>query len=717
MADSTTPISTRPKSEVVVPQPSQPPSEVISRWSDHNVELPAMVIVPNSEEDIFDAIKLAKERKLTLIPADGGHGSFVPITSNTLYLDMRKFNSVVVDTSTGTLISQNEEKLDVSSSSEGEGKALFNALCGAGHGLGVITSVTMKIFPLKSLNLTNDCIWTRRAVFPSTAIAAAAEAFAQFSDPPPPLAISMVFFRTPPNAPVPDSHTIMLSASYYGPAHEGELAVALLFEPELVSKANKVETLFVPMATVNNGLDFMDVHGGYKGISSCYVSFVNMESIKESFESWARLSGRFSTNKAVGLGRSEEGQFKFLGIRGRSIFANTIRWAQSWETNKSLDQFCDEFMEIARRNDAGPPRTLANNQYSGIDLEELYPSGRVAELKRVKSIWDAERMLNLEIDVITFRSFRHTFANLKNTDGLFHAIITLVFIFPDANDVVWGIEEHMLLCKGEEPMVLKKSLSDGCSMLAVACSSVHWTSRAAFVISLVAVLLSVFYSCLLQCRLSSLYKTEDVKDWLSEPSGASERGRVDAAINNLEFIPRDEEQTATTTGEDIQETLRQKRKNWLLNSVIEIVGYYLNSACTIQAPALLLNYSVGAFLTGFGIYLGCVAMANFDPAAGEDLSYKVLIVYCCSRSSGIIILYCAEGARTIPSPPLAATFKNGYYGREHSARKDASFMPKLDLELFFRGQRQRSRGSSVRSDVHNNSRKCPLQRETRRHQN
>ncbi|OAT02107.1 uncharacterized protein BDCG_17390 [Blastomyces dermatitidis ER-3] len=554
MADSTTPISTRPKSEVVVPQPSQPPSEVISRWSDHNVELPAMVIVPNSEEDIFDAIKLAKERKLTLIPADGGHGSFVPITSNTLYLDMRKFNSVVVDTSTGT----NEEKLDVSSSSEGEGKALFNALCGAGHGLGVITSVTMKIFPLKSLNLTNDCIWTRRAVFPSTAIAAAAEAFAQFSDPPPPLAISMVFFRTPPNAPVPDSHTIMLSASYYGPAHEAELAVALLFEPELVSKANKVETLFVPMATVNNGLDFMDVHGGYKGISSCYVSFVNMESIKESFESWARLSGRFSTNKAVGLGRSEEGQFKFLGIRGRSIFANTIRWAQSWETNKSLDQFCDEFMEIARRNDAGPPRTLANNQYSGIDLEELYPSGRVAELKRVKSIWDAERMLNLEIDVITFHSFRHTFANLKNTDGLFHAIITLVFIFPDANDVVWGIEEHMLLCKGEEPMVLKKSLSDGCSMLAVA------------------------------CRLSSLYKTEDVKDWLSEPSGASERGRVNAAINNLEFIPRDEEQTATTTGEDIQETLRQKRKNWLLNSVIEIVGYYQPPSTQLVRFKLLL---------------------------------------------------------------------------------------------------------------------------------
>ncbi|PGH07456.1 hypothetical protein GX51_01757 [Blastomyces parvus] len=465
MADSTTPSSTRPTCEVVVPEPSQPPSEVVSRWSDYNVELPAMVMTPNSEEDIFDAIKLAKERKLTLIPANGGHGSFVPITSNTLYLDMRKFNNVVLDTSAGTvrvgggattgqviktvtgegyytlwpnsnavgyvgcvlgggnsplnglhgfmidavesiqLISQNKERLDVSSSSEGEEKALFNALCGAGHGLGVVTSVTMKIFPLQSLNMANDCIWTRRAIFPATAIAVAAEAFIRLNDPSPPLAISMVFFRTPPNAPIPDSPTIMLSASYYGPAQEGEQAAALLFEPELVSKASKVETLFVPIATANNGLDFVDVHGGYKGISSCYVNSVNVESIKASFESWARVGeqnqdakrtiavwGRFSTHKAVDLGRSEVGQLKFLGVRDRGIFANTIWWAHRRETMKAIDQFCDEFMEIARRNDAGPPRTLANNQYSGMDLEELYPNDRATELKRVKSIWDAERL-------------------------------------------------------------------------------------------------------------------------------------------------------------------------------------------------------------------------------------------------------------------------------------------------------------------------------------
>ncbi len=43
--------------EVVFPKPSQSPGEALSRWSNKNIELPAMIVRPNSEEDILDAIK------------------------------------------------------------------------------------------------------------------------------------------------------------------------------------------------------------------------------------------------------------------------------------------------------------------------------------------------------------------------------------------------------------------------------------------------------------------------------------------------------------------------------------------------------------------------------------------------------------------------------------------------------------------------------------
>ncbi|KAL6232766.1 hypothetical protein BDW75DRAFT_216889 [Aspergillus navahoensis] len=63
--------------------------------------------------------------------------------------------------------------------------------------------------------------------------------------------------------------------------------------------------------------------------------------------------------------------------------------------------------------------------------------------------------------------------------------------------------------------------------------SMHWTSQAAFVVSLVTALLSVFYACLLQRKPSSLYSAEDVKDWLSKPSELNERQEVDRMIRYL----------------------------------------------------------------------------------------------------------------------------------------------------------------------------------------
>ncbi|KAI9146911.1 FAD-linked oxidoreductase azaL [Paramyrothecium foliicola] len=76
---------------------------MVSRWSDHNVELPAMVVRPNSKQDIVDSIMFARNSNLTLIPGNGGCASWVPITTKTMYLDMKNFNNVVVNQSSRTV--------------------------------------------------------------------------------------------------------------------------------------------------------------------------------------------------------------------------------------------------------------------------------------------------------------------------------------------------------------------------------------------------------------------------------------------------------------------------------------------------------------------------------------------------------------------------------------------------------------------------------------
>lgn len=89
------------KCEYTIPEPTRLAKDVLSRWSDSRLTTPAVIVKPETEDDVIDAIQYAKQHNLTLIPAGGGHGSYVPIGSQTLYLDMRNFNKVSLDKSAG----------------------------------------------------------------------------------------------------------------------------------------------------------------------------------------------------------------------------------------------------------------------------------------------------------------------------------------------------------------------------------------------------------------------------------------------------------------------------------------------------------------------------------------------------------------------------------------------------------------------------------------
>jgi FAD/FMN-containing dehydrogenase len=99
MATTTTDL----KCDVFVPSHSQTLEDVVPRWSQTHVNLPALVVKPDSEDDIVDAINYAKDRNLTLVVANGTRAPFVPVTSTTLYLNMRKFDRVFVDKAAGTV--------------------------------------------------------------------------------------------------------------------------------------------------------------------------------------------------------------------------------------------------------------------------------------------------------------------------------------------------------------------------------------------------------------------------------------------------------------------------------------------------------------------------------------------------------------------------------------------------------------------------------------
>jgi hypothetical protein len=454
------------KCEVVIPDPGQALHDVISRWSDNYVDLPAVVVRPNCEDDIIDAINYAREKHLTLVTANGGHAAFVPITAGTLYLDMKNFNQVTLDKSSATvriaggastgdviktlapegyytlwansdavgyvgcvlgggsatmnglhgfmvdavesmqLITTNGIKLEVSSSSQGKEKALFNALCGAGFGLVVVTSIVMKAFPIAGLGLTDNMIWTRRVTLPATGLNIAATVFASMHQLPAALTVNMVCLRAPPGAPVPRAPMIALTASYFGPSHEARNAALALFDAALLSKAITAETILVPFADANLAFKPLSAHGGYKGFSSAFLDTIDAETIQTAFNQWlqfteqykdasptALIFGKWDTKEIVRHGETEVGHSKFFEHRYQSISAFVLRWCTIENTRQAVDQFGDEVLKTVRRNSEGPPRSFANNLRPGMNLEELYSKEKLEELKCLKSTWDPHRIL------------------------------------------------------------------------------------------------------------------------------------------------------------------------------------------------------------------------------------------------------------------------------------------------------------------------------------
>lgn len=89
--------------EAIILDPTASLSHSISRWSDKGIrEQPAVVIVPETEQDILAAIDYARENALQVLLAGGGHGSFVDIGSETLYLDLKRFKQIEVNKATQT---------------------------------------------------------------------------------------------------------------------------------------------------------------------------------------------------------------------------------------------------------------------------------------------------------------------------------------------------------------------------------------------------------------------------------------------------------------------------------------------------------------------------------------------------------------------------------------------------------------------------------------
>jgi hypothetical protein len=165
-------------------------------------------------------------------------------------------------------------------------------------------------------------------------------------------------------------------------------------------------------------------------------------------------------------------------------------------------------------------------------------------------------------------------------------------------------------------------------------SEVHWTAQGAFTTSLVFGCLSVFFSTRVQRMLTGLSTADDVRDWLGKPAPKAAYIEFEETIKQRLIRAR-----ASSAGEE-RELVKREIVHFLQEHRWKHASFY--SCAILSTPPELLNSSMGAFLTGLGIYLGSVWAKDLDPVGGKTATRAILICYIVVAVLGLARFFWAD---------------------------------------------------------------------------
>lgn len=301
------------------------------------------------------------------------------------------------------------EHIKVNASSTGDYRALFDVLCGAGFGLLVITSVTLRIYPISTLQLEDiNKLWTRRWIFPAMAIQEVATFFKFMVPVEKRMFPILIFARSPPSSPSPGQPMLILTTTYFGPKAEAETLLDSYTNPDVLKRAITSETNLIPFVNIMDSTKMFDTRGGFKAQTTARCMDIPTETIVKSFKNWQKFGDETKDacpftvfviaayNQSVtvinGSPSDPEGRGKrpFLG-RDRSYFGQVLTWYQSSNTKMQTEQFITDAMAILREDDESkgyPPNGLPNNFRDGTAIELGYTNEQLTEIRRIHKMWN-----------------------------------------------------------------------------------------------------------------------------------------------------------------------------------------------------------------------------------------------------------------------------------------------------------------------------------------
>ena len=145
-------------------------------------------------------------------------------------------------------------------------------------------------------------------------------------------------------------------------------------------------------------------------------------------------------------------------------------------------------------------------------------------------------------------------------------------------------------------------------------------------LSIVSGCLAVFFASMLQRTLGNMRTPARVKSWWRGSALYSFKDQTNAMLEDPNW----------TVMQGMNDVERRK----LVSFIREIDGddkkklvSSVTAAVLMSAPTLMINFAVGAFLTGIGIYFGFVWKNNLDPLASKAESRNVFVCFIVSLAA------------------------------------------------------------------------------------
>ncbi|KAJ7609357.1 hypothetical protein DFH06DRAFT_1346381 [Mycena polygramma] len=422
--------------------------ELLLRWSDIDLKVPAAIVQPATEEDVVITVKHAAENNVSFVPKSGGHSLWSSIDGNGFILNLTLLKKISVDHKTNLITLQSgvltKEANDVAfenglclplgsanpagviSMALGGGLSALSSICGhtcdniisarvitaegtlltvnesshpelfwglrgAGQLLGLVTEITLQGHPLSVLGTDDGTLWTGAMVYPASRVKEVVAALAPLvEDTSAPTAGLFLFTSLPPTL----ETVIMVLPFYLGPATRAQE----FYKPMLDLEPMSVQLQNVPCNRQNDGVDPFCGKGGFKRFAGAGAASFKpevwprvldyFEELKAKCPDAAATAYAFEWSSYLPTPRLDEKDTAFCH-KDVKVWAEALSWYTEAASHEDVFRIEQEMIAYFRSHYPGEQPVTYQNWSRDVPVGQLYPDvGKLARLRALKNKWD-----------------------------------------------------------------------------------------------------------------------------------------------------------------------------------------------------------------------------------------------------------------------------------------------------------------------------------------